>query len=103
VQRPQTCGASGWPADPTLQPLGLVSLAVTLSKRRWNGTRDLESVEVMLDGRPATWLGQPANTWRITDLIKSVTTPGTPINTSLPMEFNTTHSSCSSPLVKVPV
>jgi hypothetical protein len=36
-------------------------------------------------------------------LIKSVTAPETPINTPLPMEFNTPHYTCSSPLVKVPV
>jgi hypothetical protein len=34
-----------------------------LSKRRWKGIRDLESVEATLHGRPAMWLGQPANTW----------------------------------------
>jgi hypothetical protein len=36
---------------------------VTLSKRQWNGTRGLESVEAMLDGRSAMWLGRAANTW----------------------------------------
>jgi hypothetical protein len=29
-----------------------------LSKRRWNGMRGMESVEAMLDGWPAMWLGQ---------------------------------------------
>jgi hypothetical protein len=67
---------------------------VTLSKRRWNGTRGLESVEAALDGGPA-------NTWQITNLIKSVTALRTPINTPLPMKFNTPHYTCSSPLVKV--
>jgi hypothetical protein len=28
--------------------------------------------------------------------------PGTLINTPLPMEFNTPHSTCSSTLIKVP-
>jgi hypothetical protein len=37
------------------------------------------------------------------DLVKSVTAPSTPINTPLPMEFKTTHYTCGSPLVKVPV
>jgi hypothetical protein len=60
-------------------------------------------MEATLDDRPTTWLGWPANTYRITDLIKSVTAPGTPISTPLPMEFNTPHYTCSSPLVKVPV
>jgi hypothetical protein len=30
---------------------------VKLSKRRWNGTRGMESVDAVPDGRPATWLG----------------------------------------------
>jgi hypothetical protein len=42
-----------------------------------------------------------ANTWRITDLIKLIAAPRTPINSPLPMEFNTPHSTYSSPLVKV--
>jgi hypothetical protein len=67
----------------------------------WNPS--LESVEAVLDGRPAMCLGRPANSWRITDLIKSVTAPGTPINTLLPMEFNKPHYICSSSLVKVPI
>jgi hypothetical protein len=58
-----------------------VSLVVTLSKRRLNGTRALESVEAALDGHPATWLGRLTSTWWIIDLIKLVTTPGTLINT----------------------
>jgi hypothetical protein len=81
-----------------------VSFVVTLSKTRWNGTRGLESVETTLDGRSATWLGWPANTWWITDLIKSITAPRTHITPPpLPMEFNTPHNTCSSPLVKVSV
>jgi hypothetical protein len=60
-------------------------------------------VEVELYGRLATWLGWPDNTWRVTDLIKSVTPPGTRISTPLPMEFNTPYSTCSSSLVKVPI
>jgi hypothetical protein len=42
-----------------------------------------EPVEAMLLG----WL---VNTWQVTDLIKSVIAPGTPINSPLPMEF--THT-----------
>jgi hypothetical protein len=55
------------------------SLAVMLSKRQWNGTRGLESVEATLDGRLT-------NTWQITDLIKLVTAPWTPINTPSPSD-----------------
>jgi hypothetical protein len=36
-------------------------------------------VEGASHGWPATWLGRPANTWQITDLIKLVIAPGTPI------------------------
>jgi hypothetical protein len=63
----------GWPTP--LCSLPRVSLAVTLSKRWWKGTRGLESVEAMFDEQPAKWLGRPANTWWITNLIKSVTAP----------------------------
>jgi hypothetical protein len=102
VQRPLTCGPSGWPTsktpwsvNPTLQPpvsfLGGDTLQEVVE---WN--RGLESVEAALHG----W---PANTWRIIDLIKLVIALGTPINTPLPMEFRAPHSTCSSPLVKVPV
>jgi hypothetical protein len=47
--------------------------------------------------------GWPANTWRVSNLIKSVTPPWTPINIPMSMEFKITHSTCSSSLVKVPV
>jgi hypothetical protein len=53
-------------------------IAVTLSRSQWNGTQGLESVEAAPHGRPATWLGQPANTWQITNLIMSVITPRSP-------------------------
>jgi hypothetical protein len=58
-------------------------------------------MEAMPHGQLAMCLGRQANTWQITDLIKSVIALGTPINTPLPMEFRTPHSTCSSPLVKV--
>jgi hypothetical protein len=61
------------------------------------------SVEAGLGGRPATWLGRPTNTWRVTDLIELVTLPWTPINTPLQLEFKIPHSTFSSPLVKVSV
>jgi hypothetical protein len=76
---------------------------VMLSERWWKGTRALESVEATRDGWLAGLLGRPANTWRINDLIKLVTTPKTSINTPLLMELNTPHSTCNSPIVKVPV
>jgi hypothetical protein len=62
-----------------------------------------KSVEARLSGRLATWLGRPANTWRVIDLIKSITPTWTPINTPLSVEFKTPYSTCSSPLVKAPI
>jgi hypothetical protein len=47
-------------------------------------------MEAALHGQLATWLGRPANTWQVTDLVKSVIAPGTPINTPLSMEFSHT-------------
>jgi hypothetical protein len=47
--------------------------------------------------------GQAATTWHVTDLTKSVSHPWTAINTPLPVEIKATHSTCSSPLVKVSV
>jgi hypothetical protein len=47
--------------------------------------------------------GQPAMTWCVTDITKSVIPPWTPINSPLPEEIKATHSTCSSPLVKVSV
>jgi hypothetical protein len=87
VQRSLTCGPSGWPAGqtpwligPTLQPpvsfLGGVALQEVLE---WNS-------RPRVSGGCASWsaghvASRPANTWRITDLIRSVTALGTPINT----------------------
>jgi hypothetical protein len=48
-------------------------------------------VEAGLGGYLATWLGWSANTWRDTDLIKSVT-PWTPINTPAGGIQDTTHN-----------
>jgi hypothetical protein len=83
VQRPLTCGPSGWPA---VNFLGGDALQEVVE---WNPMPGVD--------------GGRANTWRVTNLIKSVTAPETPINTPLLMEFNTPHYTCSSPLVKVPV
>jgi hypothetical protein len=47
--------------------------------------------------------GWPANTWQVTDLIKLVIAPWTPINTPLPMEFDIPHSTCCPPLVNIPL
>jgi hypothetical protein len=45
--------------------------------------------------------GQPATTCRVTDITQSVTAAWNPINTPLPVEIKITHTTCSSPLVKV--
>jgi hypothetical protein len=62
-----------------------------------------ELVEGAPPGRPAMWLGRLATAWRQTDLSKSVEVPFTPINILLVVKVETPHSTCSSPLVKVPV
>jgi hypothetical protein len=64
VQRPLTCGPSGWPAGQTPWPIG-PTLQPPLSLL--GGDALQEAVE---------W-----NPRRIIDLIKLVTAPGTPINT----------------------
>jgi hypothetical protein len=93
-------GVAGRPAP--LCSLSRVCFMDTLSRRRYQGIRSLKLLEARLGGRLAMWLGRSANTWRVTDLIKLVTPPWTPINTPL-MEFKTPHSTCSSPLVKVAI
>jgi hypothetical protein len=65
-----------------------------------------ESVKNVGGGRstwPATWVGRPATTWCQTDLSMSVEVPFTPINTPLMVKVKKSYSTCSSPLVKVPV
>jgi hypothetical protein len=96
VQSLLTSGPRGWPAGSPYQPLmgwlhGHALQEAIIKKPK---------LEVGPDGSSAMWLGRPAITWCVTDLIKSVTPPWTPINTPLPVEFNTPHSTCSSPLVK---
>jgi hypothetical protein len=103
VQSLLTSGPRGWPAGQTPWPDGSPYQPLT----GWLHGHALQEaiikkpkLEVRPGGRPAMWLGRPAITWCVTDLIKSVTPPWTPINTPLPVEFNTPHSTCSSPLVK---
>jgi hypothetical protein len=89
VQRPLTCGPSEWLAGTTLHPpasfIGGDALQETVE---WNPRAGVS-------GGHAPWpddhVARPANNWQVTDLIKSVIAPGTPINTPLPMEF--THHS----------
>jgi hypothetical protein len=60
-------------------------------------------VEAVPPCRPTTWLGRQTFTWRQTDLSKSMEVPFTPLNTPLTVKVETPHSTCSFPLVKVPV
>jgi hypothetical protein len=46
-------------------------------------------------------VARPANTWQVTDLIKSLIAPGTPINIPCQWNSHTPYSTCSFPLVKV--
>jgi hypothetical protein len=83
----------GRPAPPC--SLSQAGFAVTLSKRRYWGIPCWRLMEVGLHGWSAT-------TWCVTDLTKSVTPPWTPIS-PLPVQIKATHTTYSSPLVKVSV
>jgi hypothetical protein len=69
-----------------IKHLSLDLKLLTAIARNQRGPHMLEAAR---DGQSAMWLGQPVNTWRITDLIKSVTAPRAPINT--PCQWNSTH------------
>jgi hypothetical protein len=59
-------------------------------------------VEAELIGRSATWLVQPATTWRVTASAKLVELPHGPINTPLPLKVDThTHHILEIPLAKL--
>jgi hypothetical protein len=98
VQRPLTSGPRGWPA-------GQAHFSASHGLASWAcspGGGNKES-------KAGSWwkldlvAALQANTWCVTDLIRSVTPPWTPINTPLLIEFRTPHSTCSSPLLKVSV
>jgi hypothetical protein len=72
-------------------------------ERLW---RWIKSMEAKLIGQLATWLGQPATTWQVTTLAKSVELPHDPINTPLPMKVDTHtphfgDSSCKALILSV--
>jgi hypothetical protein len=71
--------------------------------RRRSPSQWRKSVEATPPSRLATWLGRSATTWRQTNLSKSVEVSFTPIHTPLRVIVDTPHSTCSSPLVKVPI
>jgi hypothetical protein len=96
VQRPLTCGPSGWPAgqtpwpaDPTLQsPVSFLGDDALQEVVEWNPRPGVS-------GERAPWptghVARPAGQHlRITNLIKSVIAPGTPINTPCRWNSNTT-------------
>jgi hypothetical protein len=61
VQRPLMCGPSGWPVGPTSQPpMSFLSGDALREVVEWNPRPGVS-------GGHDPW---PANTWRITDLIK---------------------------------
>jgi hypothetical protein len=68
-------------------------------RRRLSQRRKL--VEAAPPGRLAMSLGWLATPWHQTDLFKLVEVPFTPINNPLEVKVDTSHSTCSSPLVKV--
>jgi hypothetical protein len=100
VQRLLASGPRGWPfgqspwsVGPTLQPLA----------GRFHG----DTLQEAVTGNPKPKVGGDRTRWLpshvVIDLTKLVTPPWTPINTPLPVEINTPHFTCSSPLVKVPI
>jgi hypothetical protein len=95
VQRPLTCEPRGWLAGPTLQPL-----------MGWLHDHTLQEV-VTGNPKPKVGAGQtprPTSHHLVSYRLNQVSNPSLdPYKTPLPMEIKTPHSTCSSPLVKVPV
>jgi hypothetical protein len=107
VQRPLTNGPRGWTADqtPWLAGRTLQPLTGWLHRHALQETVT-RNLKLEVSGSRTRWqpghMARPASQhMRVTDLIKSVTPPWTPINTPLLLEFKIPHSTCSSPLVKV--
>jgi hypothetical protein len=72
-----------------------------VNTRRRSLSQWRKSVEAAPPDRPTMLLGRSVTTWRQTDFSKSVEVPFTPINMPLTVQVDTSHSFCSSPLVKV--
>jgi hypothetical protein len=71
-------GVAGRPGFMSVWPAASFTHVYT----RWGRpSQGRKSVEANPHGRPATWLGRSATTWRVTDLTKSVTPTWTPIYT----------------------
>jgi hypothetical protein len=105
VQRPLTSGPKGWragqtpwPVSPTLQPLVGWLCGDTLQEAVEGNSK------LKVGGGRTPWAtGHVARPVSHHLACKSVTPHWTPINTTLPVEINIPHSTCSSPLVKVPI
>jgi hypothetical protein len=69
VQRPQISGPRGWPAGlPAFESVWTKTSQTCVYTRRERLWRWRKSVEAELIGGPATWLGWPAASWRVTTL-----------------------------------
>jgi hypothetical protein len=109
VQRPLTSGPRGWPASqtpwpasPTLQPLvGRLHGDTLQEEVTWNP-------KLKVSGGRIPWslghMARPAGHHLASYRLNQVSNPSLdPYKYPLPVEINTPHSTCSSPLVKVPV
>jgi hypothetical protein len=98
VQKPLTNGPHGWLASQSPWSIG-----PTLQHLTGCLGNDALQEAVIRNLRPTVRGGRA--TWSADHVARLAgqTPPGTPISTPppLPMEFNTPHSTCSSPLVKV--
>jgi hypothetical protein len=95
ANRPNTL--ADWPGFEVVWPMPwLPCIYMRRSLSRWK-----KSMEAAPPDWPATWLGRPATTWCQTNLSESVEILFTPVNIPLTVKVEITHSTCSSPLVKV--
>jgi hypothetical protein len=100
VQRPLTSGPWGWPAGPTLQPL--------------MGWLHCDTLQEVVEGNPEPKVGggrtsslvghvaRPTGHHLVCYQLNQVGNPSLdPYKYPLPVEIKATHTTCSSPLVKV--
>jgi hypothetical protein len=92
--------STGWPGFEVVQSQPWLP---RLYMRRRSLSRWRKSVQAAPPNQSTTWHGRPTITWRQTHLSKSVEAPFTHINTPHMVKFEVPHSTCSSPLVNVPI
>jgi hypothetical protein len=95
VQRALTSGPRGWPPGQTPWPVGPTLQPLV-------GWLHGDTLQEVIEGNPKLKVSG-GQTPRLAGRPPLDTSPWTPINTPLPVEIKATHTTCSSPLVKVPV